>query len=301
MASRSCCLVFFATLMVVGNAFITGAGLRATFPRTKVAAMAWRGAGSQLPSFRVWTKPVAAVRTAAQPAAVEQDVKVQPGAPETRPVSNVRQLYGHRVVGAEPGPHLVFLACWGTGAAALGGSHALGSRPDCGKHEGLGLGWRGGRRREAAPGSEGGQLHPQVRLASPTQLRYTRQPLLACHDTLSSCCSATGWPDWVILMVISALPVVELRGGVPVGLWMGIPPAQTFALACLGNFIPVPFILSVLNSSQWLREKVQPRLEKKLKEVTGAKLNWQSLVRPLGANIVAYRLDIYHRSPQLYM
>jgi uncharacterized membrane protein len=80
-------------------------------------------------------------------------------------------------------------------------------------------------------------------------------------------------------MVISALPVVELRGGVPVGLWMGLPPLQTAVLACIGNFLPVPIILTVLNSSAWLREKVKPRLEKKLTEVTGAKLNWQSLVR----------------------
>eukprot|EP00913_Durusdinium_trenchii_P013070 g12270.t1 len=29
-------------------------------------------------------------------------------------------------------------------------------------------------------------------------------------------------PDWAILMLLSALPLVELRGGVPVGLWMGI-------------------------------------------------------------------------------
>ena len=87
----------------------------------------------------------------------------------------------------------------------------------------------------------------------------------------------TGWPDWVILMVISALPVVELRGGVPVGLWMGIPPAQTFALACVGNFVPVPFILMLLKNVPWLMEKVTPVLEKKLKDTTGARMNWQAL------------------------
>lgn len=58
-------------------------------------------------------------------------------------------------------------------------------------------------------------------------------------------------------MVISALPVVELRGGVPVGLWMGLPPAQTFALACVGNFVPVPLILLALKNVPWLMEKVR--------------------------------------------
>eukprot|EP00439_Symbiodinium_sp_Y106_P049101 s2315_g6.t1 len=33
-------------------------------------------------------------------------------------------------------------------------------------------------------------------------------------------------PDWAILMMISALPLVELRGGVPVGLWMGLAVPQ---------------------------------------------------------------------------
>jgi uncharacterized membrane protein len=79
-------------------------------------------------------------------------------------------------------------------------------------------------------------------------------------------------------MVISGLPVVELRGGVPVGLWMGIPPAQTFLLACLGNFIPVPFIILALTKVDWLMQKVRPRLEKKVKDVTGTTLNWQYLV-----------------------
>ena len=30
-----------------------------------------------------------------------------------------------------------------------------------------------------------------------------------------------GLPDWVTLVLVSALPAIELRGGVPVGNWMG--------------------------------------------------------------------------------
>ena len=33
-------------------------------------------------------------------------------------------------------------------------------------------------------------------------------------------------PDWAILICLSALPVIELRGGVPMGLWMGLPALQ---------------------------------------------------------------------------
>jgi len=88
----------------------------------------------------------------------------------------------------------------------------------------------------------------------------------------------TGWPDWVILLTVSALPIVELRGGVPVGIWMGIPPLTTMALACIGNFIPVPFIILALNKLDWLIKKVRPVVEKKMKDVTGTTLNWQYLV-----------------------
>lgn len=88
----------------------------------------------------------------------------------------------------------------------------------------------------------------------------------------------TGFPDWVILMAVSALPIVELRGGIPVGIWMGMDPVTTMALACIGNFLPVPFIMLALNKLQWLVDKVQPVVEKKLKDVTGTTLNWQYLV-----------------------
>ena len=79
-------------------------------------------------------------------------------------------------------------------------------------------------------------------------------------------------------MTVSALPIVELRGGVPVGIWMGMPPFTTMALACIGNFIPVPFIMLALNKLEWLIKRVQPVVEKKMKDVTGTTLNWQYLV-----------------------
>ena len=30
-----------------------------------------------------------------------------------------------------------------------------------------------------------------------------------------------GLPDWVTLVLVSAMPAIELRGGVPIGNWMG--------------------------------------------------------------------------------
>ncbi|CAM9360833.1 unnamed protein product [Discosporangium mesarthrocarpum] len=57
-----------------------------------------------------------------------------------------------------------------------------------------------------------------------------------------------GLPDWATLMVISAMPVVELRGGVPVGVWMGMPVLKTLGLCVAGNMIPIPVILLALRS-----------------------------------------------------
>lgn len=55
-----------------------------------------------------------------------------------------------------------------------------------------------------------------------------------------------GLPDWATLMTISAMPVVELRGGVPVGIWMGMPLVKTFGLCVAGNMVPIPVILLAL-------------------------------------------------------
>ncbi|MBN1526786.1 MAG: small multi-drug export protein [Candidatus Omnitrophica bacterium] len=49
--------------------------------------------------------------------------------------------------------------------------------------------------------------------------------------------------EWVTL-IISALPVSELRGGIPVALMMGLSPAKAFWLSILGNCaIIVPTLL----------------------------------------------------------
>eukprot|EP01084_Bolivina_argentea_P113628 202498_1 len=70
-----------------------------------------------------------------------------------------------------------------------------------------------------------------------------------------------GLPDWTTLMLISAMPVVELRGGVPVGLWMGLPVARTLCLCIAGNMLPIPIILLGLRS-QLVRRALRPMLER---------------------------------------
>lgn len=48
----------------------------------------------------------------------------------------------------------------------------------------------------------------------------------------------------VLLTIFTAMvPVVELRGAIPAGVAAGLEPWEAFVFACLGNMIPVPFII----------------------------------------------------------
>ncbi|GLJ32097.1 hypothetical protein SUGI_0646390 [Cryptomeria japonica] len=56
----------------------------------------------------------------------------------------------------------------------------------------------------------------------------------------------SGWPDEVIVFILASLPVLELRGAIPVGYWMQLQPFKISVLAVLGNMVPIPFILLYL-------------------------------------------------------
>lgn len=48
---------------------------------------------------------------------------------------------------------------------------------------------------------------------------------------------------YIIVFLVSMLPIVELRGAIPIGTGMGMPFLEAYPLAVLGNMLPVPFIL----------------------------------------------------------
>lgn len=55
---------------------------------------------------------------------------------------------------------------------------------------------------------------------------------------------------------ISMLPVVELRGGIPYGIGFGLNPWLSFLSAILGNLLPIPFILLLLDAVLgWMKKK----------------------------------------------
>lgn len=57
-----------------------------------------------------------------------------------------------------------------------------------------------------------------------------------------------GLPDLAILALISAMPVIELRGAVPVGVWMGLPIPQVLIACVIGNMIPIIPLLFLLKN-----------------------------------------------------
>lgn len=66
---------------------------------------------------------------------------------------------------------------------------------------------------------------------------------------LSTLISAiAGLPKELIVVVVAMLPVIELRGAIPVGVAppLSLPLPKVFLLAMLGNMLPVPFILLLL-------------------------------------------------------
>ena len=52
-----------------------------------------------------------------------------------------------------------------------------------------------------------------------------------------------GIPPEIYVLIISILPIVELRGAIPVGAALGLPFWSNYPLAIVGNLLPIPIIL----------------------------------------------------------
>lgn len=71
---------------------------------------------------------------------------------------------------------------------------------------------------------------------------------------------SAGEGKFLATVLISMLPVIELRGGLPAGVAMGLPLREAFFAALLGNLLPVPFIiLFARRGFAWVRAHI-PRL-----------------------------------------
>ena len=50
------------------------------------------------------------------------------------------------------------------------------------------------------------------------------------------------------VLFCSMLPIIELRGAIPLGAGFGLPWWQTYLIAVVGNMLPVPIILLFVKS-----------------------------------------------------
>ncbi|MBN1676440.1 MAG: small multi-drug export protein [Kiritimatiellae bacterium] len=70
-----------------------------------------------------------------------------------------------------------------------------------------------------------------------------------------------GIPDPLAVLLIATLPIVELRGAIPVGHVLRMDPWAVYLVAVAGNMIPIPFILLLLGpvSSFLMRWRIGKR------------------------------------------
>ena len=73
--------------------------------------------------------------------------------------------------------------------------------------------------------------------------------LLSLHGTPAG--------EWLYTALVSMAPVVELRGGIPIGVGLGLPLWEAYLAAVIGNMVPVPFIIVFIRRIfKWLRVKI---------------------------------------------
>lgn len=60
-------------------------------------------------------------------------------------------------------------------------------------------------------------------------------------------------------LMMAMVPVVELRGAIPLGLALGLEPAACYAAAVIGNCIPIPFIILLIEHVFALVRKISAK------------------------------------------
>jgi uncharacterized membrane protein len=66
----------------------------------------------------------------------------------------------------------------------------------------------------------------------------------------------------LMTVLVSMVPVIELRGAIPMAVGAGLPYYIAIPLAIIGNLIPVPFIIFYIKRIfLWIRKKM-PRLNR---------------------------------------
>lgn len=86
----------------------------------------------------------------------------------------------------------------------------------------------------------------------------------------------------LIVFIISLMPILELRGGLIAASLLNLDPIRSYIISIIGNIIPVPFILWLINSIlNWMRKskvkffnKIAKWLDKKVDKHKGQIEKW---------------------------
>ena len=101
-------------------------------------------------------------------------------------------------------------------------------------------------------------------------------------QSISQWLHGTAAGKFLLTMLISMVPVAELRVGLPAGVAMGLPIPAALLAGVLGNMVPVPFvILFIRRIFKWIRVHL-PKLGGLIDRIEGrayAKLGSRALVR----------------------
>ncbi len=84
-------------------------------------------------------------------------------------------------------------------------------------------------------------------------------------EAIQSWFQTLGFPKEIIAFIISMLPIVELRGGLPIASLMGIPWGLAILICMVGNLLPIPFILwLIIPIFKWMKNTrlFRPLVEK---------------------------------------
>ena len=62
--------------------------------------------------------------------------------------------------------------------------------------------------------------------------------------------------NYVYILIVSMLPIVELRGAIPLAMALKMPIVPSFLVSIIGNLIPVPFILLLIKKvCEWMKTR----------------------------------------------
>ncbi len=87
----------------------------------------------------------------------------------------------------------------------------------------------------------------------------------------------------LLTFLVSMVPVIELRGALPIGVGFGLDPVLALVVSILGNMVPVPFIILFIRKIlDWMKRfdkfrLIAEKLEAKAKKHEGKIQKYEAL------------------------